>query len=100
MVTKNEKSMMKLVRLPILRLLLLKREISRGLESLNILRDSYGWVASLATQPYKPFKFFEFSNYHKISRLRNRGLKIGNLANFIMLFPFLATMLYYHLFYD
>ena len=41
-----------------------------------------------------PFKIFEFSNYHKISHLSNSSLKIGNLTNFIMLFSFLATILY------
>ena len=55
-------------------------------------------MAVVATQPYKSFKFLEFSNYHKISRLSNSGLKIGNLTNFIMLFSFLATILYHHLF--
>ena len=60
--------------------------------------DLYGWVARLATQPYKSFKIFAFSNYQKVSRLSNRGLKIGNLTNFIVLFPFLATILYSHLF--
>ena len=53
----------------------------------NILKYLYGWVASNATQPYKP--------YHKISRLGNSGLKIGNLTNFIMLFLFLGTILYF-----
>ena len=95
MVVRNEKSMMKLLSLPILRLLLLKREILSRFESLKILKDLY---ASLATQPFKCFKFFEFSNYHKISRFSNRGLELGNLTIFIMLFPFLATILYYHLF--
>ena len=51
---------MKLVRLPILRPLLLTREILSTFESLKILKDLYGWV--LATQLYKSFKFFEFSN--------------------------------------
>ena len=53
-----------------------------------------GWL-----QPYKSSKFFEFSNYQKISCLSNIGLKIGDLSNFMMmLFSFLATILYYHLF--
>ena len=46
---------MKLVRLPILRPLLLKRKILWRFESFKILKDLYGWVASLATQPYKSF---------------------------------------------
>ena len=41
---------------------------------------------------FEKFKGFdEFSNYHKISRLSNGGLKIGNLAKFIMLFSFLGN---------
>ena len=48
----------------------------------------------------QPFNFFKFSKYHKISRVSNSGLKIGNLSNFIMLFSFLANIFYYHLFYD
>ena len=51
----------------------------------------------MAIHPYKSFKVFELSNHYKISRLGISGLKIGNLANFIMLFPFLATNLLYHL---
>ena len=94
---RNEKSMMKLVRLPILRPLLPQGEILDRFERLKILKDLYGWVARFATQPYKSFKFYEFSNYHKISRLSNRDLKIGIFTNFIMLFLFLATILYYHL---
>ena len=35
---------------------------------------------------------------HKISRLNNSGLKIGNLTNLVMFMPFLATILYHHLF--
>ena len=49
-------------------------------------------------QPYKSFKIFEFSGYHKISWLSNSSLQIGILTYFIMLFPFLTTILYYHLF--
>ena len=70
-------------------------------ESSKNLKDLSGWVARLATQPdnVNPLKFSNFQTiYHKISRLSNRGLKIGNLTNFIILFPSLATILYYHLF--
>ena len=52
MVARNEKSMMKLIRLPILTLLLLQSEI---------LKDLYDWVAKLATQPYKSFHMHNFS---------------------------------------
>ena len=79
MVARNEKSMMKLVRLPILRCTLSFRV--RFYESLEV-RKMGG----------KSFKFFEFSNYHKVSRLSNIGLKIGKLTNFILLFSFLATI--------
>ena len=37
-------------------------------------------------------------NFHKISRFSKSGLKIRNLTNFIMLFLFLATIFYFHLF--
>ena len=66
MVGRNKKSMIKLIRLPILRLLLLKREILSRFKSLKISKDLYGWMPKLATKPYKSFKLFEFSNYHKI----------------------------------
>ena len=49
-------------------------------------------MASLATQPYKSFKFFKLSNVHKISRLSNSVLQIGNLTNFIMLFSYLVPI--------
>ena len=75
MIVRNEKSMMELVRLPILRLLLLKREIL------------FKGFVQLGGKPCKSFKCSEFSSYHKISRLNNRGLKVSNLTNFIMLFP-------------
>ena len=55
----------------------------------------------LATQPAAiqiQFKSFELLKFHKISRLSNSGLKIGNLTNFIMLFSSLATILYHQLF--
>ena len=71
---------------------------SRNPKSLKTVKDLYGWVASLATQPYKSFKIFKFSNNHKISHLSNSGLKIGNLTDFIMPFSFLTTILYRHLF--
>ena len=64
MVAKNGKSMMKLVRLPILRPMLLKPEILWLFGNSKILKDLYGWVASLATQPYKSFKFYELFNVH------------------------------------
>ena len=48
-----------------------------------------------ATQPCKSFKFFEFSNYYKISRLSSISLKIGNPASLILLFSFLVTILFY-----
>ena len=44
----------------------------------------------LATQPYKSFPIFKLSNLHKILRLANSGLEIGNLTNFNMFFSFLA----------
>ena len=93
MVARNGKSMMILVKLPILRPLLLRREILWWLEISKILKDLYGWVA---TQPYKSFKIFELSKVHKISRLRNSGLKIGILTNVIMFFPFLASTIYFY----
>ena len=97
MVARNEKSMMKLVRLLIFRLTLLKGEILWLFENSKNLKDSYGWVASLATQPYKYFTFFKLSIFHKISLYSNIGLKTDNLTNyFIMLFSFLTTVL--HLF--
>ena len=69
--------------------------VVRKFENFNGL---YGWVARLVTKPYKPLKFFELSDVHKISQLSYRVFKIGNLTNFVMLFPFLATILYCHLF--
>ena len=45
MVARNGKSMIKLVRLPILRPLLVKREILWWLENSKILKDLYSWVA-------------------------------------------------------
>ena len=93
MVARNGKIMMKLVRLPILRPQLLKRSVR--------------FYVSLKTQKFlricmagcQFFKIFEFSNYHKIERLSNSGIKIDNLnTDFIILFPFLATILYHHLF--
>ena len=48
---------------------------------------------------FNPLKRICMAGWHyKISRLHISGLKIGNLNNFITLFPFLATILYYHLF--
>ena len=44
MVARNEKSMLKLVSLPILSPLLLKREILWTFENSKILKDLYGWV--------------------------------------------------------
>ena len=55
-------------------------------------------MTSLAIQPYNSFKFFKLSNHYKILGIRISILKIGNLTNVIMLFPFLATILYYYLF--
>ena len=49
MVARNKKSMMKLVKLPIFRPLLLKREILLKFESLKNLKDLYGLEARLAT---------------------------------------------------
>ena len=50
---------------------------------------------------FEKFKFEKFEgfvwNVHKISRVTNSGLKFDNLANFIVLFPFLAAILYYRL---
>ena len=96
MVSRNEKSTMKLVRLPILRALLLKCEILCRIESFKNLEDFYGWVAGWQTLPpsHTNAKFSEFLNCHKISRLSDSSLKTGNLTNFIMLFSFLATILY------
>ena len=50
MVARNEKSMMKKERLPILRPLLLKREILWWFENSKKLKDLYGWVARLARE--------------------------------------------------
>ena len=50
MIARNGKRMIKLVRLPILRPLLLKREILWQFENSKNLKDLY--------QPHKSFKFF------------------------------------------
>ena len=44
------------------------------------------------------FNFATSGNARTKLAVSNIGLKIGNLTNFIMLFPFLATIWYYHLF--
>ena len=68
-------------------------------------RDTYNEIFKVGNiygiaiaQAYKFFNFFEVLNYHKISRLSNSGLNTGDLSNFILLFSFLATVLYYRLF--
>ena len=48
MVARNGKSVMELVRFPILRPLLHKHEILRTFESSKNLKDLYSWVARLA----------------------------------------------------
>ena len=49
-----------------------------------------GWQG-LPTSHKNPFTFL---NYYETSHLSNSGFKIGNLTNFLMLFFFLATILY------
>ena len=41
-----------------------------------------------------PLKFSDFQTTIKSHALSNRSLKIGNLTNFIMLFSYMATILY------
>ena len=61
------------------------------LSLLQLLKDDiqkelapvYGWQG-LPPSHTNPLKFFKLSNFHKISRLSNSGLKIGNLTNFII----------------
>ena len=68
MVSRNENSMMKLVRLPILRPLLLKCGILIRFESLKTLKDLYGCQV-LSPSHTNPLNFFKFSNYLKFPRL-------------------------------
>ena len=57
-------------------------------------RRTIGPLQDRVTRPCQCFLI----NYHKNSCVSNIGLKIDNLANFIMLLSFLGTILYYHLF--
>ena len=52
MVARNEKSIMKLTRLPILRPLLLKREILWRFEGFKNLKDLYGCPDGKDTNPF------------------------------------------------
>ena len=84
---------MKLVGFPILRPLTFKCKILGQFESLKIIKDLYaGWQS----WPVSLGNFFNIKITVKCGTLNVSNLKIENLTNFIMLFPFLVSILYYY----
>ena len=82
---------MSLVGFPILRPLTFKCKILGQFESLKIVKDLYAGWQSLPPSSFFPDKSLLHFNIS--------DLKIENLTNFIMLFPFLLSISYYYYFF-
>ena len=86
---------MKLVGISIFGPLTFKCKILGQFESLTDYKRFICWMAKLATQqlfPYRSCKFLEHENNRKMLHFNVSDLKIENLTNFIMLFPFLLSI--------